>query len=74
MSLQIQEKMKQLGVKDAQEEQDCCYFLSEYDEQIKETQSQAEDCEKQVNILSKILDESKTGSAMIFMYFSQALN
>ncbi|KAM6927207.1 coiled-coil domain-containing protein 114 [Xenentodon cancila] len=58
---QIQNEMKQLQVKAAQQEQDHRCFVSDIDEQIKETQSQAEDYDHQVNSLNSVLDGIKTG-------------
>ncbi|XP_070815307.1 coiled-coil domain-containing protein 114 [Chaetodon trifascialis] len=63
---QIQAEIEQLRVAGLQQEQDHRSLLREIDEQRKETESRAEDYEKQASIISKILDEVKTGVNSIF--------
>ncbi|XP_076603959.1 coiled-coil domain-containing protein 114 [Chaetodon auriga] len=63
---QIQAEIEQLRVAGLQQEQDHRSLLREIDEQRKETESQAEEYEKQASIISKILDEVKTGVNSIF--------
>ncbi|XP_029358762.1 coiled-coil domain-containing protein 114 [Echeneis naucrates] len=58
---QIQEEMEQFRMKGWQEEQDHRTLLRHADEQQNEVESQVEDYETQASILSKILDELKTG-------------
>ncbi|XP_071351437.1 coiled-coil domain-containing protein 114 [Trachinotus anak] len=58
---QIQEEMEQFRVKGLQQEHDHHSLLRDIDEQQKEAESQAEDYENQASIISKILDEIKTG-------------
>uniref|UniRef100_A0A8C9XZ71 Outer dynein arm docking complex subunit 1 n=1 Tax=Sander lucioperca TaxID=283035 RepID=A0A8C9XZ71_SANLU len=63
---QIQAETEQFRVAGLQQEQDHRSLLRDIDEQQKETQSQAEDYENQASIMSKILDEIKTGVNSIF--------
>ncbi|XP_056242579.1 coiled-coil domain-containing protein 114 isoform X1 [Seriola aureovittata] len=63
---QIQEEMEQFRVKGLQQEHNHRSLLRDIDEQQKETECQAEDYENQASIISKILDEIKTGVNSIF--------
>ncbi|KAM7422837.1 hypothetical protein PAMA_010733 [Pampus argenteus] len=63
---QIQAEMEQFHVEGLQQEQDHRSLLSDIDKRQKETESQAEDYENQANIISKILDQIKTGVNSIF--------
>ncbi|XP_018556179.1 coiled-coil domain-containing protein 114 [Lates calcarifer] len=58
---QIQEEMEQYRVKGLQQEHDHRSLLRDIDEQQKETEFQVQDYENQASIISKILDEIKTG-------------
>ncbi|XP_026161678.1 coiled-coil domain-containing protein 114 isoform X2 [Mastacembelus armatus] len=62
----IQGQMEQFRVENLQREQDHHFLLRDIDQQQKENESQAEDYEIQANIISKILDEIKTGVNSIF--------
>lgn len=66
VNLQTQAEIEQFRVASLQQEQDHRSLLRDIDEQQKETESQAEDYENQAGIMSKILDEVKTGLATIF--------
>ncbi|XP_041836702.1 coiled-coil domain-containing protein 114 [Melanotaenia boesemani] len=57
----IQEEMEQFQFKGLQWEQDRRALLRDTEEKQKETESKAQDYENQANIISKILDEIKTG-------------
>ncbi|KAM6947019.1 coiled-coil domain-containing protein 114 [Lycodopsis pacificus] len=59
-------KIQQFQVAGLQQEQDHRSLLKDIDEQQKESESQAEDYENQASIISKILDEIKTGVNSIF--------
>ncbi len=61
MNLQIQAEIKQFQAAGLQQEQDHRFLLRDTDEQLKETESQAEDFENQGSIVSKNLDEIITG-------------
>lgn len=63
--LQIQAETEQFRVAGLQQEQDHRSQLRDIDDQQKETESEAEDYENQASIISKILDEIKTGLATI---------
>ncbi|XP_078103604.1 coiled-coil domain-containing protein 114 [Sander vitreus] len=63
---QIQAETERFRVAGLQQEQDHRSLLRDIDEQQKETQSQADDYENQASIMSKILDEIKTGVNSIF--------
>ncbi|KAF3856162.1 hypothetical protein F7725_016885 [Dissostichus mawsoni] len=63
---QTQEEIEKFGVASLQQEQDHRSLLTDIDEQQKETESQAEDYEKQASIMSKILEQIKTGVNGIF--------
>ncbi|XP_074500116.1 coiled-coil domain-containing protein 114 isoform X2 [Sebastes fasciatus] len=64
--IQTQAEIEQFRVASLQQEQDHRSLLRDIDEQQKETESQAEDYENQAGIMSKILDEVKTGVNSIF--------
>ncbi|XP_075967209.1 coiled-coil domain-containing protein 114 [Anarhichas minor] len=59
-------EIQQFRVAGLQQEQDHRSLLKDIDEQQKESESQAEDYENQASIISKILDEIKTGVNSIF--------
>ncbi|XP_031709507.1 coiled-coil domain-containing protein 114 isoform X2 [Anarrhichthys ocellatus] len=61
-----QAEIQQFRVAGLQQEQDHRSLLKDIDEQQKESESQAEDYENQASIISKILDEIKTGVNSIF--------
>nr|XP_046239303.1 coiled-coil domain-containing protein 114 isoform X2 [Scatophagus argus] len=63
---QIQAEIEQFRVSGLQRENDHCSLLRDIDEQQKKTESQAEDYENQASIISKVLDEIKTGVNSIF--------
>uniref|UniRef100_A0A8C4DVU3 Outer dynein arm docking complex subunit 1 n=1 Tax=Dicentrarchus labrax TaxID=13489 RepID=A0A8C4DVU3_DICLA len=63
---QIQAEIEQFRVAGLKQEQDHRSLLRDIDEQQKETESQAEDYEHQASIISKTLDEIKTGVNSIF--------
>ncbi|XP_029288040.1 coiled-coil domain-containing protein 114 [Cottoperca gobio] len=63
---QTQAEIEQYGVAGLQEEQDHRSLLRDITEQQKETEFQAEDYENKASIMSKILDEIKTGVNSIF--------
>ncbi|XP_034724975.1 coiled-coil domain-containing protein 114 isoform X1 [Etheostoma cragini] len=63
---QIQAETEQFRVAGLQQEQDHRSLLRDIDEQQKEIESQAEDYENQASIMSKILDEIKSGVNSIF--------
>ncbi|KAK1901325.1 Coiled-coil domain containing protein 114 [Dissostichus eleginoides] len=63
---QTQEEIEKFGVASLQQEQDHRSLLTDIDEQQKETESQAEDYENQASIMSKILEQIKTGVNGIF--------
>ncbi|XP_041815303.1 coiled-coil domain-containing protein 114 isoform X2 [Chelmon rostratus] len=63
---QIQAEIEQFRVAGLQQEQDHHSLLTEIDKRQKESESQAEDYEKQASNISKILDEVKTGMNSIF--------
>ncbi|GAA6231983.1 coiled-coil domain-containing protein 114-like isoform X1 [Lates japonicus] len=58
---QIQGEMEQYRVKGLQQEHNHRSLLRDIDEQQKETEFQVQDYENQASIISKILDEIKTG-------------
>lgn len=66
LNLQIQVEIEQFGVAGLQQEQDHRSLLRDIDEQQKETETQAEDYDNQAGIISKILDEIKTGLGTIY--------
>lgn len=66
MNLQIQAEIEQFRVAGLQQEQDHHSLLTEIDKRQKESESQAEDYEKQASNISKILDEVKTGLGTIY--------
>ncbi|KAM7402314.1 hypothetical protein PAMP_017561 [Pampus punctatissimus] len=68
---QIRGEMEHFNVEGLQQERDHRSLLSDIDERQKETESQAEDYENQTNIISKILDQIKTGLACIFLKYIQ---
>ncbi|XP_068567821.1 coiled-coil domain-containing protein 114 [Cebidichthys violaceus] len=61
-----QAEIQQFRVAGLQQEQDHRSLLRDIDEQQKKSESQAEDYENQASIISKILDEIKTGVNSIF--------
>ncbi|XP_044030136.1 coiled-coil domain-containing protein 114 isoform X2 [Siniperca chuatsi] len=63
---QIQSETEQFRVAGLQQEQDHHSLLRDIDERQKKTESQAEDYENQASIISKILDEVKTGLAATY--------
>ncbi|KAL7408573.1 hypothetical protein ABVT39_025779 [Epinephelus coioides] len=63
---QIQAEIEQFRVAGLQQEQNHRSLLRDIDEQQKAAESQAEDYENQASILSKILDEIRTGVNSIF--------
>lgn len=63
---QIQEEMEQYRVKGLQQEHDHRSLLRDIDEQQKETEFQVQDYENQASIISKILDEIKTGLGTVY--------
>ncbi|XP_059184852.1 coiled-coil domain-containing protein 114 [Centropristis striata] len=63
---QTQAEIEQFGVAGVQQEQDHRSLLRDIDEQQKETEFQAEEFENQAGVMSKILDEIKTGVNSIF--------
>ncbi|XP_037620715.1 coiled-coil domain-containing protein 114 isoform X2 [Sebastes umbrosus] len=64
--IHTQAEIEQFRVASLQQEQDHRSLLRDIVEQQKETESQAEDYENQAGIMSKILDEVKTGVNSIF--------
>lgn len=64
--LQIQAEIEQFRVAGLQQEQNHRSLLRDIDEQQKAAESQAEDYENQASIISKILDEIRTGLAAIY--------
>lgn len=69
VNLQIQAETEQFRVAGLQQEQDHRSLLRDIEEQQNETLSQAEDFDNQASIISKILDEVKTGLATINFNF-----
>ncbi|KAI3369946.1 hypothetical protein L3Q82_024753, partial [Scortum barcoo] len=63
---QTQTEIEQFQAAGLQQEKDHHSLLSDIEEQQKETKSQAEDYDNQASIISKILDEVKTGVNSIF--------
>ncbi|XP_035518168.1 coiled-coil domain-containing protein 114 [Morone saxatilis] len=63
---QIQAEIEQFREAGLKQEQDHRSLLRDIDEQQKETESQAEDYEHQASIISKTLEEIKTGVNSIF--------
>ncbi len=66
MNLQIQAEIEQFRVEGLQKEQDHRSLLRDIDERQKETESQTEDYDNQASVISKILDEIKTGLGTIY--------
>lgn len=66
VNLQMQAEIEQFRVAGLQQEKDHHSCLRDIDKQQKQTESQAEDYENQASIISKILDEIKTGLEMIY--------
>lgn len=67
VNVQTQEEIEKFGVASLQQEQDHRSLLRDIDEQQKETESQAEDYENQASIMSKILEQIKTGLTIIYL-------
>ncbi|XP_060897841.1 coiled-coil domain-containing protein 114 [Labrus mixtus] len=63
---QIQSEIEQYGESSLQKERDHRSLLRGFDEKQKEIEYQAEDYENRAGIISKILDETKTGVNSIF--------
>ncbi|XP_067443059.1 coiled-coil domain-containing protein 114 isoform X1 [Thunnus thynnus] len=63
---QIQGEMEQFHVEGLQQERDHRSLLRDIDERQNKTKSQAEDYENQASIISKVLDQIKTGVNSIF--------
>lgn len=66
VNLQMQAEIEQFRVAGLQQEKDHRSCLRDIDRQQKQTESQAEDYENQASIISKILDEIKTGLETIY--------
>ncbi|KAM9759780.1 coiled-coil domain-containing protein 114 isoform 2-T2 [Menidia menidia] len=63
---QIQDEMEQFQGKSLQQEQHHSSLMKDIEEEQKEAESRAQDYEKKANIISKILDQIKTGVNSIF--------
>lgn len=71
VNLQTQAEIEQFRVAGLQQEKDHHTWLRDIDKQQNKTESQAEDYENQASIISKILDDIKTGLETIYFIISQ---